>query len=374
MRTESVGHAVRALDAVIAVWIALLPFALWNGAYEPVKAYVWLAGGVLVSFRFMVTLSADTRAAALIDGRLWAWIAWTGIVGVLTNGPASAMSGSDFRHQGILFFFIFSLVMAWAADTGNRAVHALRTALPISVLIQSVIILLQFFLWDGWRSYAYKGPPGTLGEPNAAAAFLVSGLFFLPGTVRHPAYRTAIIASVTMSLAVLRSYTAWAMFFVWLVTVIPHGRTGWIRRNTLVLTVLAAVLIGAAVVSIPKPVTEMESRYWLWRMAVRTVSERPVTGYGPDAASGALTAMFDRSGHPLMGVVAERAHNILLDILLWSGIVGLGLFVNWLVRFVTRHSRHPYRMGAIASWLLYAMFHPVGAVHWLMIALVSVIP
>jgi len=69
-------------------------------------------------------------------------------------------------------------------------------------------------------------------------------------------------------------------------------------------------------------------------------------------------------GFSLSGLIIDRAHNIFLDVSMWSGITGLILFTGFLVTFF-KSLGDKYKKLAFLSFIVYAFFQPLSIVHWL---------
>ncbi len=93
-------------------------------------------------------------------------------------------------------------------------------------------------------------------------------------------------------------------------------------------------------------------RFDLWRASWSAFLHRPLTGYGPDQFRVGTLSRYDSS--LVLDVTTDiytdqvflDAHNILIELAVTVGIVGLGLFAGWLV-FALRRRRGPLVVFAI---------------------------
>lgn len=102
-----------------------------------------------------------------------------------------------------------------------------------------------------------------------------------------------------------------------------------------------------------------EVRWILWRQLVESILQRPWAGYGWNQVSVALLAVahdFPNS------VVTEHAHNLIIDLLCWNGVlIGGGaivLSVHWLVMRVAliRRLESWFAFMLISALLVHSMF------------------
>ncbi len=71
----------------------------------------------------------------------------------------------------------------------------------------------------------------------------------------------------------------------------------------------------------------------IWMKSVHLIDESPLFGIGPDRFS---TIFADKLGQIFKGKVLDKAHNEYLDVLICNGIIGLGLFMTFLVGLLVR--------------------------------------
>ncbi len=74
----------------------------------------------------------------------------------------------------------------------------------------------------------------------------------------------------------------------------------------------------------------------IWMKSVHLIDESPLFGIGPDRFS---TIFADKLGQIFKGKVLDKAHNEYLDVLICNGIIGLGLFMTFLVSLLVRTLR-----------------------------------
>ena len=101
-------------------------------------------------------------------------------------------------------------------------------------------------------------------------------------------------------------------------------------------------------------------RYAMWESAIRTWMKYPLFGWG---WTNAPLSMFQNAEMPAFITL----HNFILDLLVWSGIVGLFLFLGLLVSFfvkvwknrcVLQHCNIGWLLAFLGSVLIQAIFNP----------------
>jgi O-antigen ligase len=80
---------------------------------------------------------------------------------------------------------------------------------------------------------------------------------------------------------------------------------------------------------LPSPVGTALSRFALWHAAIIETIKRPITGIG-------VGVFAEHVGVKVFGVKGYHAHNIFLNVLVEQGVIGLFLFINFLVQIASK--------------------------------------
>lgn len=244
--------------------------------------------------------------------------------------------------SGLAFFFVTA--MALNADAAAR--RASLAALTLSGTACALLVLSQAaglrWLTDGLPTSLEFRSPGSLGNPNWAAAFLAPLAplsLALGSTAATPRWRglhhaaaalLALAAAVTLSKGGVLSLAAGAVVLVLLDPGLPRP-----RRRALWGAALASVLTALLLAwqfDWYETAPWLRGRLFLWRVALLLSSEHPLTGvglggyvssYGPAAASllQSDSALF----MPLSSV--DFAHNDLLQFAVEGGLMSAAAFV-----------------------------------------------
>ena len=372
------------MERVIEAGVFLLPLACWPDLDRPFstpKLFVLVALAAVACIRFFARASASR-------GGGWPWLAWPAAVAL------SALL-SRYASPEALLVAVLPLPVCWAAREGLVSSERLQRVLLIASLIESVLILLQYFYLDpfalpGWRPEAFAEPRmrlyGTFGNPNFAAAWLCATLPLYLGVpwrgkllpITGAALQGAAILA-TGSRAAALAVPAAAVFLAW--------RSPRLRK-----WLPAAALLGASVVwlSPARPLYEtIEGRLYYARVIAPHLASIPPAGYGPGSFADRFALW--QAGWLCGGAAAQfagpldHAHNDYLEIWVEYGPAGLAAFLGlfgWLAWNTWRSSA---KAGAAetAAWAAIAALAAVAltdfpfhrpaewALYWLLLGVVS---
>jgi O-antigen ligase len=195
---------------------------------------------------------------------------------------------------------------------------------------------------------------GTLGEANAVAGFLAIGLFFI-----------------------LETFPKFLLFLPIAAIFVEQSRTGVLVLLPVILgywkkalPVLGLLVIGLVVfISFQKGISVFENRPLFWKLGIEKILERPVLGYGAESGEFIYNQAYIKSEMPLNNLIIDRSHNLFLDVAMWSGIIGLIIFVYWFyLSFV--NLKDLKKKMAIMSFVIFAMLQPLGVSHWVLLFII----
>lgn len=178
----------------------------------------------------------------------------------------------------------------------------------------------------------------------AAIGILGSGFFFVVSGTR------GAFLGLLAGLGVAALYYAWRApkYRKWILGVIALGIIAFgvlfgLRNNPHV-----ASLPGARFLQVDFTQVTAQTRFWTWKSAFEGFKDRPILGYGPENFPVVFDKHFDpRHFAPGQGSETwfDRAHNIVLDYLATTGIVGLAAWLSFIVlifvqirRVIRRHA------------------------------------
>lgn len=173
------------------------------------------------------------------------------------------------------------------------------------------------------------------------AAALVLALLFSQSRAAWLAFAAGAavsgwMATTRKSLAFLGKAALLAILLLALAWQVP-----WVRQRT-----VAEASTWTAIFSVPVakiPPTSLGRRAHLWHLAWEKFRERPIFGWGP----GASKALIQTSGDPALSPTRlANFHNSALDILVTTGLCGLGFWVAFLA-LVARRARWAKENGLL---------------------------
>ncbi len=205
---------------------------------------------------------------------------------------------------------------------------------------------------------------GLVGNPVYLAALLVGGLWML----YHQTDRLAVAATLTFvfAAALQLSGTRSAIALV-MVGVVVAATKDWRRVAVLLVVTVLGLGAGAAVAATGAATSGTErladpslggfrSRTEAWISATHAVGDRPMLGAGPGRYAAATTRYktlaFSRAEGPAR--FFADAHNIVVEYAVTTGLVGVLLFIGWVLLAIRNAGpRSPLGAAAVGILLLH---------------------
>ncbi len=237
----------------------------------------------------------------------------------------------------------------------GRGLDALFAAVGLAALLT---VGMQCLQWLGHAGSAQwwldldgpQRPAGNFAQPNIAATFLCWGLCALAWAAaqRRLGYwsATALAACLLWGVALTGSRTAWLGLTLVLLgtlqwrTLLPSRNVLWLVLALALYFVLCVVLVATLHFGVDEQTVTSSSsahaRLVIWRMALQALADQPLQGFGWGQIYAAQLAVAER--FPAMVTYFISAHNLVLDLLLWNGVLlGAGLVWaggRWLLRLL----------------------------------------
>jgi len=344
--------------------------------------------------------------------------------------PSQSFFGSFARQQGwssLLFFGLWLVLLVFNlltvknnfsfagragtalpahADVLNSRIRRLIKTAVLSGLAVSAYGLLQILGIDflAWNEPAISTNRifSTLGQPNFLASYL---LLVIPLSI-YLAYSSRsflkrffyILIGLSQILALFftgsRGGLLAALIIVGLLLVYWLFSSGWQLRTKIILAVLGAVVMVGGISSLvwigPERFREVfdyrdgssAARVSFYQAAAAAILEKPWFGTGLENSGEVFIRYYEPDWGVCnkVGASTDRAHNLILDILLTSGFWGLAVYTLWYYWFfklagqtIRRLSAAPGRPLAIAltagsaAYLLSLFFNfslVAGEVYW----------
>ena len=313
----------------------------------------------LVTIAVMVGVSAIAVEGFRLARPLIPLAAFLGaatLAALVSRAPTVSFFGTDTRRFGVVGWLLlagaFIIGLAMNAKTDR---FLLLRAVPLVSVPMALYAIAERAGFDPFDtgSPAFR-PESTVGNAAFLGAYLAVALVLAAGAAvydRHRWWWIGIALLDAVALALTGSRGAWVGAAVGLlcIGVTSVQRLG--RRATVAMTVGATASVTALVVFLPGVADRASSvvrvgegtagaRLVLAKVGLRAVADRPLFGWGPDISRPALHQFIPRSFETLYRDerIEDRAHNALIDITVWTGIIGAALFI-WFVVSVVRAVR-----------------------------------
>ncbi len=349
-QANAAALAQRALCWSGAAFLFVMPFTS-SVALRSLALAIALAAALVLAFRFREEsprlprgLLAAVTIWALVCAASWLW------------SVDPAYTASELRTELTLPLIAFGVF--WVGSRRD-AVCVWGRALLVGVAALGALALGEFALtgaWDPARLNAGVGAYSTwlvmvfplvlvLALPGPSLPFNLS-------TLRWPLFALLLVFVVGGAYLTQNRIVWTALAVVLFVYCVLYLLTPWVRPEdrrrllivggSLLLGLVVLFLVAAADgvrTDLDMPDTqstiEKDPRLALWRHAAERVAEAPVVGhgFGRGILRGAFQAEF--GSHLLW-----HAHNVVLNVLLQTGVVGLAAFVALLASFVLRYAAY----------------------------------
>lgn len=339
-------------------------------------------------------LAAVVGAGAARMPRVALWL----VAFVLLLALQWALARSAYRETielGLLYV-LWAALLAWLGAALRERCGAARTAsvlasfILVGAALNAVLACVQAITGGSGLGPLFAAPAGgrvfgAIGQANLAANYLALGLASLVYLLATGGLRVAVAAALGLllaaALALTGSRTAW-LFVAWLVACGMIGRrTGGgparvALRGALALGVALLVLqfalqafggVGAADASASalarmagelaqgaQPVGGIGARLFLWGVALDAFTAAPLLGAGLGEFAWAYFNAHPPELHPALGAYQRQAHNLALQLLVETGLVGAALVVGGLAGWLLRAVRRQAAEWQPARWLALA--------------------
>lgn len=352
---ESSGLSHPILQFLYYATIFTIPFYRWRHISEasPLLKVDWLlvmALGILV----IPYLLSRKSLPESFKSNLWPWyglfFSVNLISSLLSPYPAGAVEGLRIL---LLDFLFISINLIMVDFRGYKKI--MPAVLISSVCLNSFLATLGYFGGIEYFRVGSRGIGGTIGANNAAlmGIFVLPLIFHwlsLPSSLFRKLLVIGLLAIDVLGVVSTESRGGFLNMVVILGLIVFQYRNRFHPRYLGILVVFLGVIFLAAVMTIPKPyVQRIESITKGTRADVSTQRrgrylavgwhsflENPILGSGTQTFS----KIWVHSEESLRFERVERGlHNTYMEVLVGSGLVGLGLFVLLLVQALKNYNK-----------------------------------
>lgn len=262
--------------------------------------------------------------------------------------------GNAFRGQGILLLWC-SLLFAFLVSQLKR-IQIPLWVIPVLLFLQ--LIASIFIEVREGRAI------GTLGEPNALAAFAIfTWPFILSNKKRSFKQTSLVVFSLLLSVLLIifsGSRSAFIALGIQLIFLLATQFVSFGKATLLAIFLLLLSLIPP----IMDKETLYENRGEIWTTALYAGYEHPILGWGFGNTEVAFSDYNEKLYNRLRGYYVDSSHNIFLDWWVQGGFVGLTILVlllfDTLKNFIKTNNR--IYLILILGLLSVMSFNPVSVV------------
>jgi hypothetical protein len=343
------------LTKLFTFLIVVIPLIYWQGYYEGPKIFWFWGTSIVLTIFWIIRIVIYKKAIFLKSSDYWylGWLLVLTISSLIGIHPQNSIIGGSYRHQGVLFFTGLWLSVKTFGLLSAKEKAFFYKCFTAVILAEVVILFVQFLI-----GMVYFGSPlGTIGEANAVGGFIAMGSFFVIKRMDRIFYGLPAIA-----LLMTESRAA-------LLALLPNLFLLFSALNKKLKT-LGVIFITIFVFSFLITITPLtnsstvENRLVIWKYALEQIGDRPILGFGAETGEAIYIKAFENHDVKLEGIIVDRAHNLFLDVLLWSGIVGLILFTCFLISsFIA--IKNTSKKLLLFSLIIYSLFQPLSVVHFL---------
>ncbi|MEZ5202989.1 MAG: O-antigen ligase family protein [Acidimicrobiales bacterium] len=347
------GRADVAILGYVGALLVLWSPAFYLGLLTPRIAIVLVGLGPGLAVVFGLARRGD-RASWWLLG----WLAWAALAALASSSPRLSLLGVYGIDSG--WIYLAGYVGAWGL--GRRLRPSSRPLLG-RIVFAGLAVNMAFAVLE-----VVIDPSGDLATNAGRAAGLQTNSLYLAGLLTGllamlarsvgrgaPRWRLALVVPTALALNLTGSRTALVGGTVIAVAAValPGSGTALDRPERLLRTLAVVVGVGLGVlISLPlqgeaSTVVRLEgneasggmrNRVLMWEAGVEALDERPLVGWGPgrfrEATSSRITAEFARLEGPEK--VFFDAHNVVVEQLVTTGVVGAALLGGFVVLAVLR--------------------------------------
>ena len=334
--------------AVLFLAIAYLP-GLWSTSYAAPRPIVFLGGTV-----GLVLLGRQARGGNMAARWLSGFVLAALISGVLADQPWSSILSALENDQGWIYLAAYAGWWALGLGRGNDAKRLVAGAIVVGGLANTLLCGVQIWVGGapGLLDMSFGRPTGFMGNPIYAGQFM-AGSAALAVTIARDNWKDLrrrwiwVTLFGVLVLGVNLTGTRSALGAVAVVAVFVVRKLGW-RPVLIVLVVMVAAIgvsslltgtSGAGRLAETGGGGGLTPRVEMWKAGAQALSEKPVFGWGPNRFAAATThrTTLERALAEAGDYVFNEAHNLVVDLTVTTGIVGIILFGGFMF-YATRGS------------------------------------
>jgi len=350
----------------------ILPLVYSHIGYEGTKVLFFLAFSFFLAlYLLLFKINEILKSFNKIDFIYFLWLFLLTISSLLGIHPLESILGGSYRHQGVLFFFslwFWGKFVFFLNKTKGKKIFV--QSLILVLLLESILVIYQKLFSLG---LSFARPLGTFGEPNAIAGFLVLASFFLikgKKVLSFSKLNYFFLAIVFVAIVLTQSRAGIFSFILLISGKIIIEKIKISRK--IFFWILAGITVVVFGLIFKRSNAKFENRTLFLSLAWDQILDKPFLGYGAESGEVVFDRAFKNAQMPLFNFMVDRAHNIFVDLILWSGFLGLIAFCAWIVLML----KDLWKKGrketffTILVFLFFACLQPLSVVHWMFFILI----
>ncbi len=390
---------------LLTVFLTPLIGASGGFGYEQSKVVFFIVCNTLIGFLWVLSKPKIKWANIKIASSLFIFcLLLTSILGI--NLKLSIL-GSPPYFQGLILYsqlYLFSLVVS----TVKISFKTYARALLLSSTIVALLSLKDWVSLEYLHQYVptYAGRVvSSFGQPNFYSGFILLTLPFISLLPLRLWFLGAIILMVAIFVSQSRiAILLAAIVFSFLIL----QRLNLLRFKKMIFIPLLLIFLGSSAMLLEGPlalfqkeVTQTQSNQWLidnspekrifiWPIILELISQRVAFGYGLENMGIAFTGYFENINfntlnnplyHSLKDLFIDRSHNFSLDLLFFSGGLGLGAWIILIIMLFYKLLNSEVKMEntalllSLSIYLAWVQFQNQSLVHliyfWLMVGIID---
>ncbi len=383
--------------------ICLLPLlpALGGYGFEQIKVVFFLLTISLIGLLWLVTSWKQKFTWTRLNIASLIFLMAL-LVSCLTGVDLEASLLGQFPYsQGwivYVYLFSFSLMVAVLKVPVNKIAMVLSFSSAIVALIAIIQSIQLYLLHMNIPNYAGR-VVSTFGQPDLYASFLLFNIPLIYGYATHSNgklfYRLVIFMGVA-AIIISQSRLAILLLLFLIVIFLMHQLkfTGRLLAGLVILMLLLVSLFSIVLntglfrseFSEPKDALWLKSnspekRLIIWPVIAEVAFKKPLLGYGLenlDKAFSGYEKPYDQrfpAYYSLKNLQLDRAHNYPLDLLIFSGILGLisWIYLNWLLLKDLNSYKNKFLLISYLIYFIWILFQVQSIVNliyfWLLVGL-----
>ncbi len=382
-----------------------------NFGYEQIKVLFFILSISLIGFIGLVKGFKRTK----ISKTAYLFILILLITSLTGIDPRTSILGIPPYFQGVILYaylLLFSLIVTWSKIKLEHWAYVLAgSAILVGFIAIKEWVLLNIF---NIQISTYAGRVvSTFGQSNFFAGFLLLTLpfsYLLFKKQNKKLLNFGLISGVVSAVGILVSYSRSAILLLLLLIILALLDQFKVKLKwTLVFFVMISVVLLAAVfislrfssgivwTELIKPVNNQwlidnspEKRVFIWPVIGQLIIQRPWFGYGLENTAQAYLEFFQQidfninsipAYYSLKDLMVNRAHNYLLDLFLFAGILGVLAWLCLVLILVKRLiEKGDYRhknvlLVSLITYLVWIQFQNQSVVHlvyfWLLVGIID---